>query len=100
CSYNTPDRSDIHTLSLHDALPILGNARARNLTIAVTSSSMGRLAATTIMAKTNAGSVKLRVSIYSTADPMPTNTAMKQISTKAQTPNTASTSDSIFHRPE
>src|SRR5690625_2582512 len=78
----------------------IGKARAKNLTTDVTSSRMGRLAATTIMAKTKAGSVKLRVSIYSTAGSIPTNRAIKQISTKAQTPKTASTSESIFHKPE
>src|SRR5690625_3094735 len=78
----------------------MGTIWANNFTIVVTSSRMGRLAATTIMANTKAGSVKLRVFIYSTAGSTPIKRAIKQIRTKAQTPKTASTSDSMCHKPE
>src|SRR5690625_1660422 len=78
----------------------IGKARAKTLTTAVTSSRIGRLAATTITAETKAASVNLRVSMSSTAVPTPIKRAIKQISTKAQTPNAASTAESICHRPE
>src|SRR5690625_340423 len=77
----------------------MGKMRAKAFTKVLTSSNTGRLAATTIMAKTNAGSVKLRVSTYATASSTPASTAMAATRTHAQTPNTASTSDNKCHRP-
>src|SRR5690606_9896249 len=77
----------------------IGNTRAIAFTRILTSSMMGRLAATTMMANTNAGSVKLAESTYATAEPTPENSTMQATSTAAQTPNTASTSDNKCHMP-
>ena len=60
---------------------------------------MGRLAATTMITNTNMGSVKLRDSRYSSARPVPPNTAMKATRTIAQKPKTISTSPSRCHTP-
>src|SRR5690554_3184121 len=72
----------------------MGNMPASVRTMMFTTAMMGRLAATTIMAKTKAGSVKLLDSTYATAEPTPETTAMKTTRTAAHTPKTASTSDS------
>ena len=76
-----------------------GSRRDTWSTIRRTSSMMGRLAATTMMTKTKAGSVKLRVSRYSTAPFTPRVSPIHTNSAQAQTPNTASTSDSRCHSP-
>ena len=60
---------------------------------------MGRVAAITMMANTNSGSVKLRVSRYWMVCEEPTATNMNPASTAAQKPNTTSTSPSQCHRP-
>ncbi|MNR39119.1 hypothetical protein D3C85_1572940 [compost metagenome] len=69
-----------------------GSTRATTRTSRPTSSRIGRLAATTMITKTNSGSVKLRVSMYSMAVDGPDSAAIATISAKAQTPKTASTS--------
>ena len=53
----------------------------------------------TMMANTNMGSVKLRLSRYWSALCLPATANMKTISTMAQTPNTTSTSPSRCQRP-
>ncbi|CPL13797.1 Uncharacterised protein [Bordetella pertussis] len=72
---------------------------ASSRTTLPTSSRMGRLDATTMIAKTNSGSVKLRVSMYWTARSVPAISAIQAISTNAHTPKTASTSESRCHTP-
>jgi len=64
-----------------------------------TTSSTGREAATTITTQTNSGSVNWRDSAYAMAGPLPATSAMQAISTKAQKPNTTSTSPSKWNRP-
>ncbi|MCY1384344.1 hypothetical protein D9M69_725890 [compost metagenome] len=52
-----------------------------------------------MMTKTKSGSVKLRVSMYSMACDGPVSAAMATISTNAQTPKTASTSENRCQKP-
>jgi hypothetical protein len=55
-------------------------------------SMTGRVAATVMMAKTNIGSVKLTLSTYSMAGPVPIRTVMHVIKMPAQSPKMISTS--------
>ena len=63
-------------------------------TQAAASNRIGRLAATTMMANTNMGSVKSRESMYAVADSRPLKASIATRSTMAQNPNTTSTSPS------